>query len=73
MEKEHKIDKDIPFEGESRRKWPFKDMVVGDSAWFSEDEKPRAQIYAHVFGSQRGWKFATRSCVGGGLRVWRLK
>ena len=51
-------------------KYPYASMDVGDVVDFSEDIQ-KMQIYAHVYGRTKGWKFATRK-VDGVLYVKRL-
>jgi hypothetical protein len=74
----YKIDKGIPMPVPtgSPCKYPFKDMVVGDSFLVPEADAKnlhaRIQSRAnHLRASIRGYKLAVRR-VDGGRRVWRI-
>lgn len=43
--------------------WPFSGMKVGDVVTI-EDDIPRAQSYAHVYGKQSGKRFSTSTSTG---------
>jgi hypothetical protein len=72
------IEKGIPIpprSSDARRKYPFVDMEVGDSAFFPmgvDDFQKRKQVAASAHGCARdkGRKFTVRN-VEGGVRVWR--
>ena len=52
-----------------REEWPFKNMEVNDVVSIEIDETGRAkkgQVYVHVFGRQKGFKFKTRKMVRDG-------
>lgn len=57
---------------ESRLKWPWTLMEVGDCAIIDDPEIiKKAQLSCHVYGRQRGWKFKTKTKEDG-LYVWRI-
>ena len=61
----------IPID-ESRLKWPWVLMDVGDCVIVDEpDLIKKAQTYCHVFGNKRGWRFKTKTKEDG-LYVWRI-
>ena len=58
-----------------RKKWPFKNMVVGESAFFLFPEAELARIAVFSHARFYGKRFATRTQTEEGLRgirVWRL-
>lgn len=76
----YKIEKDVPLpkKGSGRpRKYPFKDMEVGDS-FFAKNDKGvtpilnRIQYLASIYGRRYKYRFATRK-VNNGVRCWRTK
>lgn len=58
--------------GQTRIKWPWKDMAVGDEVDIPADLAGRGQTSAHVYGRAVGKKFGTRTMENGELLVWRL-
>ena len=72
------IEKNVPiptgFTG--NKKYPFADMVVGDSVFFkgkSTYDAPATAARQHAFKNKRaGVKFLCRN-VDGGLRIWRTQ
>lgn len=77
-----KIDKKIPLPETKtgrKRKWPWFDMVVGDSFLMYEEydvkKLQRASAQAIVFSNKNKkgkWKFSVRKTEEG-IRVWRIK
>ena len=66
----------------NKRKYPFKEMDVGDSFFIAVEKGKKARMQSILFGccrSQRrtdGSEFTSRSvCEDGeeGIRVWRIK
>lgn len=54
-----------------RRKYPFKEMAIGDDEFFEgEDSEGRAAHAARTYGYRNGKVFSTRT-VEGGVRIWR--
>lgn len=73
-----KIEKNIPLPTSRTRgrpaKYPFKDMVVGDSVFFpGESTTPGNNVYvaAQMHARMNGKKFSGRT-MDGGLRIWRV-
>ena len=73
----YKIDKNVPRPaktGAGIRKYPFRDMAVGDSVLF-EDEPAGSQsapgTAARQYGLRNGVKFRCWT-EGSGVRVWRI-
>ena len=72
------IDKTIPLPAINRRvgqgaKYPFWDMVPGDSVFFPNEPKGGASIQAtaaRMYGARSNMRFIARS-VDGGVRIWR--
>ena len=76
---EFKIEKNIPLaKSYHPSKYPWGEMGVGDSIFFSCSEEERIKIRnkigsaSHAWGESRGMKFATRF-LSGGVRIWRVK
>lgn len=72
-----KIEKNVPMppHGNHLQKYPWPEMSVGDSVFFSREEeaKPRSIVRAaHGWGGRNNAKFASRS-VDGGFRIWRTE
>lgn len=65
-----KIDKDFPLP-ESRTKYPFGDMEVGDSFW-SDNSREAVSSSAYSYGQRHGMKFTVR-ITDGVTRCWRIK
>ncbi|MGL5397943.1 MAG: hypothetical protein ACRDBQ_22135 [Shewanella sp.] len=67
------IEKNVPIpDGYTKKmKYPFKEMEVGDSIFFTESVMKSARSYSHSFGLRYGVKFTTR-LVHGGMRIWRV-
>lgn len=66
-----KIDRDISLPN-SRAKYSFEKMDVGDSVFFEgQNSGGNGPVAARMFGSKAGRKFASRM-VDGGVRVWRI-
>lgn len=58
-----------------QRKYPFRDMNVGDSILFTPEPlgvESKPAKAARVFAYRNGFKFAART-VDGGVRIWRIK
>lgn len=73
-----KIDKDIPVPKANRynTKYPFGELDVGDSFFWSETPVERTRNAAFNYGKAHGKKFMTRTCEESGVkgcRVWRIK
>lgn len=72
----YKIDENVelpPKKSELRRRYPFKEMKVGDSFFISCDDTHRQQRRVHA--AARGHKdkrFVTRQSSDG-VRVWRVE
>lgn len=69
-----KIEKGVPLpkrRGTKRSKYPFADMEVGDSFFFSETRE-RVSAAARAYGARTKKKFASR-VDGDGCRIWRTK
>lgn len=68
-----KIDKGVQIPPQKRndyRKYPFKELAVGDS-FFIEERYATVAPSASAHGRRYGKKFTTRS-ENGGTRVWRI-
>lgn len=67
------IEKDIPVTGSDRRKrkYPFGDMVVGDS--FAVEKNDKVTPAASNFGIRHGMKFSVLKQEDGTYRVWRTE
>lgn len=72
-----KIDKGIELPpGRTTRKYPWREMEIGDSFYVSDDEFPglygheRFRTLVSAAGTRMGLRFSVRK-VEGGLRVWR--
>jgi hypothetical protein len=69
------IDTNIPPPGDAppRQKYPFPDMLVGDSFLFTEDAPiQNLRTAAYMYGRRHpGVKFTVRK-HGDGWRVWRV-
>lgn len=69
---EFKIEKNaVPQTPESRRRYPFGDMEVGDSFWFSAAIYQQATPAASYYGKRNNKKFSVRK-DGDGYRCWRV-
>lgn len=53
-------------------KYPFAKMKVGDSFWYSANEKRNVASAASVYGKKHDMGFSTRTNKKGG-RIWRIK
>ncbi len=75
------IDKHIPVPPDAtKRKYPFRDMQPGDSAFFPGEnlrhKQHRAYMSARNYVKSKGWKIAVRSVVEDGvkgIRIWRVE
>lgn len=56
-----KIKKNVPVSaGETREVWPFRNMAVGDCVEVTDRAQwERAQAYAHLLATRKGWKITT--------------
>lgn len=73
---EFSIEKNVPVE--SRRKYPFSMMEIGDSFFApSKANSPRSiRVSASSYARRHKVQFQTRECIVGtvkGLRIWRVK
>lgn len=67
-----KIDKGVPYTGRRSTKYPWDQMEVGDSIFFSNEYKvATVRQSAYKYAKAAGMKFAV-GVVQGGFRVWRL-
>lgn len=54
-------------------KYPWKDMKVGDSLHFTnQQEYERARTASSAYGKKHGLKFTARMTLDG-YRIWRIK
>lgn len=69
-----KATKEMMDESKTRNRWPYADMDVGDMVYIRHGQygKSRVDLYAHVYGRQRGWKFATKRMPDGVYRIIRI-
>ena len=72
------IEKDVPIPSDltdGNRKYPFKDMAVGDSVLFTDTPEGlhKAAAAARVYGHRVGKKFSRRSQSSDSIRIWRVK
>ena len=72
-----KIEKDVPHTTWIERKYPFSQMIVGDSFFIETPtikELRRIRSSACVYGTRVGWKFSIRKEVKkpGSYRCWRI-
>ena len=68
-----KIEKNIPIPEQTRKKkYPFKDMEVGDSIFVEKEMISRVYSAARTYGSRKGLYFSARK-EGNGYRIWRTK
>jgi hypothetical protein len=70
----HKVDYGVEYP-DSRTKYPFHDMEVGDSILFTERpaaDNARVSAIRFVKAHQPVWKFSLRT-VENGWRLWRIK
>ena len=75
-----KIEKNVPmpknwmnsFERHRDRKYPFKEMEVGDSFLANGIKEKTVKSIAYAEGHRLGKKFACRT-VDGVVRVWRIQ
>lgn len=66
-----KIDKGMPMpKSKSEKKYPFREMEIGDSFFEEEVNRRLLASYASELGKKIGMKFSIRR-VDGGIRVWR--
>ncbi len=84
MSRPYKIEKNVPIVTKvnnlARPKYPFEEMVVGDSFKVSRFGKAKRKIASRLGSAARDfvaknhpdWKFSVRQ-VEDGVRVWRVK
>jgi len=76
----YKIDKNVPIPigPKAIRRYPLREMEIGDSFFVPDEDMPRGKnvihsaISVYAARSKDGWKFKSRS-VDGGVRVWRVE
>jgi len=56
----------------SRMKWPFKNLVVGESCTIHRGLADRAKRYVHVYASQSGKRMTCKTNQDGSLTVTRI-
>ena len=69
------IERGIPFPGTKGgrvRKFPLREMEVGDSFAAPSENATSARQSAIAFGRANGRKFATRKQEDSSLRIWRV-
>jgi len=69
----------IPQRRNAPKRYPFRDMEIGDSFFVPLNGEKSSKVFARIAGaairdarSRGGIKYAVRS-VEGGVRVWRVK
>lgn len=67
-----KIERNIPIPVEKGRKYPFKEMEIGDSFYVEGVKHNSLSGVATVIGYRLGMKFIVRRWKTG-LRCWRVK
>ncbi len=74
------IDKNVPLPPARGRKYPFADMLPGDSAFFpgehKRDKQHPAFMSARNYVKRKGWRMVARSVVEAGvkgIRIWRME
>lgn len=70
---DYKIENNIPIPIQRYCKYPFKDMIIGDS-FFVEGKSNALLSIAKYFAKQHklDWKFTVRK-EENGTRIWRIK
>ena len=66
-----KIEKGIPLPAHGNTKYPFADMVVGDSFLMSIETHQKLRVAANAYGKRHAMKFSVR-VVESGVRCWRV-
>lgn len=68
------IEKDVPLIRARRKacKYPFADMVVGDSFFVANTTAATINVATYRAAKIYGFRFAVRT-VDGGVRVWRVE
>lgn len=68
---EFEIEKNVVYEKPFKSKYKFKEMNVGDSFFFTSEQKSAVRGAAVVYSKANNVKFMTRA-VDGGYRIWRI-
>jgi hypothetical protein len=67
----------LPWNGRRNRRYPWRDMQVGDSFFVPRGEISQMSSLAGVTGKRLGWRFTCRTENYGteneGVRVWRIE
>ena len=69
------IDKDVPIPSSWNAKYPFGELLIGDSFYTGAATRKTTSTIrsaAAVFGRRHNMKFITRA-EGRGLRIWRVE
>jgi hypothetical protein len=71
---EYKIEKNVPIpKGYVSRKYPFKEMEVGDSFAVEEENYNRVRQAAYSYSFRNGIKLAVKRGLDGKFHCWRIK
>lgn len=68
----YQIDRNVGMPAK-KTKYPFRDMLPGDSFEFPLSEKPKVQSAASTYGARHQMKFKTRTVNDKVARCWRTE
>lgn len=72
MKEQFKIEKGIKVPQKKSSKYPFADMVVGDSFFVPSANVNSARVNGYKYAKENRIKILVRDCEGG-ARIWRIK
>ena len=75
IEKDKIFGGDVGVRGRSAKgksKYPFPEMVVGDSVLIPEAQAQAARLSAGKFGRMYNMTFVSRKAEDGSVRIWRV-
>lgn len=69
----YEIEDGVPLPPSTRRKYPFGEMLPGQSVVIPATEALRARNAAHERGRRSSMRFATKTMDDGSIRIWRVE